>query len=202
MHKRVVQGLLLASFALTAGMGLAANNQRAGSELPGQSVPPEVKFGRASLVLFQVSIFGVFKKQGSFSELSGALLIQNDTAQVKARIKTASAVMKSESDAALLKSATYFDAARFPEIEFRSLNFPRALLREGGQISGVLTVRGISQKQFFNLTLKPCKAEFAQTPWRCGFDVAGTLKRSDFGMKARRGIVSDDVELTLSIDSN
>ena len=168
-------------------------------EIAAQSLPLEIKFGRASSVQFQVSIFGVFKKQGSFTELRGAMLIQKDIARVTARIQTASTTMKSQSDAALLKSQAYFDAAHFPEIVFQSKSFPLAALSNGGQISGKLTLRGISQQQIFKLTTNPCAIEFAQTPWRCGFDVLGTLKRSDFGMKARRGIVSDDVELRLTI---
>ncbi len=170
-------------------------------EMVTERLPIEVKFGRASSVQFQVSIFGVFKKLGSFTELRGALSVAKNTAQVSAHIQTASTTMKSQSDAALLKSPAYFDASHFPEIVFQSNRFPVATLRNGGQISGKLTVRGISQQQIFQLTTKPCNSEFAQTPWRCGFDVVGTLKRSEFGMKARRGIVSDEVALTLSIEA-
>lgn len=151
---------------------------------------------------FQVRIFGLFKKLGSFTDMQGALLVQKNTIQVNARIKTANTTMQSSSDAALLKSQPYFDAAHFPEILFQSISFPVATLSNGGQISGKLTIRGITQQQNFKLTAKPCRKEFMQQPWRCSFNVAGTLKRSEFGMKARRGIVSDEVELTLSIDAN
>ena len=134
--------------------------------------------------------------------MQGALSVQNDTVQVIAHIQTASTSMQSSSDAALLKSQAYFDAAHFPEIIFQSTSFPIATLRNGGEISGKLTLRGISQPQIFKLTTKACGREFALEPWRCGFDVVGTLHRSEFGMKARRGIVSDEVELTLSINGN
>ena len=164
--------------------------------------PLEVKFGRASSVQFHVLIFGMFKKRGSFTQLRGALSVHANSARVSARIKTASAIMKSPSDAVLLKSPAYFDAARFPEIAFNSDSFPIATLLHGGQISGKLTVRGISQQQTFVLTSKPCAKAFAQTPWRCAFAVTGTLNRSDFGMKARRGVVSDAVALTLEIASS
>ena len=164
-----------------------------------QRLPLEIKFGRASSVQFQVRIFGMFKKLGSFTDMKGALSVQKDTVQVSARIQTASTTMKSSSDAALLKSPAYFDAEHFPEIVFQSTRFPMATLRNGGQISGKLTLRGITQPQIFKLTAKPCSKKFVQQPWRCSFNVAGTLKRSEFGMKARRGIVSDEVELTLTI---
>ena len=196
------QTLLLAIISLaTAVAQVCAAESVAVGETATQSLPLEIKFGRASSVKFQVSIFGVFKKQGSFTELRGVMLIQKNTAQVNARIQTASTTMKSQSDTALLKSPAYFDAAHFPEIVFQSMRFPIATLNTGGLISGKLTVRGISREQIFKLTTKPCKSEFAQTPWRCGFDVIGTLKRSEFGMKARRGIVSEEVALTLSIEA-
>jgi polyisoprenoid-binding protein YceI len=144
-------------------------------------------------------IFGVFKKHGSFTELSGGLHLEKKTARVLARIGSASATMKSDSDAALLKSAPYFDAAHFPEIVFASEPFAHSILSRGGQIRGKLTLRGVTQIQVFDLTPKPCAKIFAKTPWRCAFEVTGRLKRTEFGMKARRGIVSDEVELTLTI---
>lgn len=180
---------------------IGATQQAFDVALTTERLPLEVKFGRASSVQFQVRVFGLFKKMGSFTDMQGALSVQKDTVQVNARIKTASTTMQSSSDAALLKSQPYFDAEHFPEIVFQSINFPIASLRSGGQISGKLTIRGITQQQSFKLTAKPCANKFAQEPWRCSFDVAGTLKRSEFGMKARRGIVSDEVELTLSIDA-
>ena len=183
--------------------------QASGAELATERFPlaagadPSIKFGSASSVQFQVRIFGMFKKLGSFTDIKGALSVQKDTVQVSARIQTASTTMKSSSDAALLKSPAYFDAEHFPEIVFQSTRFPIATLRNGGQISGKLTVRGITQPQIFKLTAKPCSKKFVQQqPWRCSFNVAGTLKRSEFGMNARRGIVSDEVELTLSIDAS
>ena len=191
--------LLLAMLLATAvGITQAAKPENAG-KFAGIASPIEVKFGRASSVQFHVSIFGVFKKRGSFTQLRGALSVRAKSARVSARIQTASAIMKSPSDAALLKSPAYFDAARFPEIVFQSDSFPIATLHHGGQISGTLSVRGISKQQTFVLTTKPCEKRFVETPWRCAFDVSGTLNRSEFGMKARRGVVSDAVELTLSI---
>ncbi len=162
-------------------------------------MPAEVAFGSGSSVKFRVTIFGVFKKHGSFSALKGGLRIDKNTARVSARIGSASATMKSASDAALLKSTPYFDAEHYPEIVFVSEPFKHAVLRRGGEIRGKLTLRGVTQIQVFELTPKPCAKAFAKTPWRCAFDVTGRLKRAEFGMKARRGIVSDEVELTLAI---
>ena len=210
--------LLLTIFSLAPAFGQVAADQTgsdqagsnqteptkhaSGTEHTAESQTREIGFGKASSVQFQVRIFGLFKKLGSFTEMQGALTVRKDTVQVNARIKTASTSMQSSSDAALLKSQPYFDAAHFPEIVFQSVSFPIATLRSGGEISGNLTLRGISQPQIFKLTTKACGREFALEPWRCGFNVTGALKRSEFGMKARRGIVSDEVELTLSINGN
>lgn len=194
-YKRLLLAILLAT---AAGLTQAAKPANAGKRAEA-GLPLEVKFGRASSVQFHVSIFGMFKKRGSFTQLRGALTVRAKSARVSARIQTASATMKSPSDAALLKSPAYFDAAHFPEIVFNSDSFPIATLRRGGQIRGTLTVRGISQQQTFVLRTKPCEKRFVETPWHCAFDVTGTLNRSDFGMKARRGVVSDAVQLTLSI---
>ena len=191
--------LLLALVLLATVAGYASAKKASANTPVAETLPLEVKFGRASSVQFHVSIFGMFKKRGSFAQMRGALSVQKNSARVSARIQTASATMKSPSDAALLKSPAYFDAAHFPEIVFNSNSFPIATLRNGGNISGKLTVRGITQQQSFVLTSKPCDRAFAATPWRCAFAVTGTLNRSEFGMKARRGVVSDEVALTLEI---
>ena len=201
LFKRLLLAFLW--LAIAAGPTQADKRAEVGDAQAGdiaELVPPlKIKFGRASSVQFHVSIFGMFKKRGSFTQMHGTLFVNKNTARVSARIQTASAVMKSESDGALLKSPAYFDAARFPEIIFKSDSFPIATLRQGGQIGGDLTVRGIRQKQSFTLIAKPCASAFAQTPWHCAFEVIGTLNRSEFGMKARRGIVSDEVQLALLI---
>jgi polyisoprenoid-binding protein YceI len=184
------------------GLALCASASSGTSAHPakvaGKSVLRQiVTFGSASKVEFFVTIFGIFKKRGEFTELSGSLRIVGDSATVAARIAANSARMRSASDAALLMSQPYFDAKNHPHIEFKSQRFPATVLRSGGRISGAITLRGVTQAQGF--LLQPLQCAAAKAINRCQFRVTGVLQRSEFGMRAKRGVVSDQVALVFTI---
>jgi polyisoprenoid-binding protein YceI len=121
--------------------------------------PQQLSFSSQSAVTFEVTILGVFTKTGSFTDIDGALVIEGARAVVSARIRTASATMKKSSDAELLKSPAYFDAAHYPEILFRSQPFSLSLLKSGGSIVGQVHLRGVTQSLAFQLVPEPCQRQ-------------------------------------------
>jgi polyisoprenoid-binding protein YceI len=52
----------------------------------------------------------------------------------------------------------FFDAAQHPQIRFVSQPFPLDRLQRGGDLEGVLTLRGISRPVHFELLPQPCLA--------------------------------------------
>lgn len=134
---------------------------------------------------------------GQFSAVQGQVEMAADgSARVDAWIDLAQLKMDNPRYKTELESSTFFDRARYPQIHFRSASLPRALVAVGGDISGELTMHGQTRAAHF--TLKP--GSCLQNPHSgCTLRLRGTLRRSDFGMSARRLLLSDHVQLNLSI---
>lgn len=95
-----------------------------------------------------------------------------------------------------LKSADFFDAAQFPELSFKS-NGIRKTGKDTYTVTGDLTLHGVTKpvtvKLFFGgTTVNPQSKKTV-----AGFQVTGTIKRSDFGIgtKFPPAAVSDEVAI-------
>lgn len=147
---------------------------------------------------FRVRLFALLPLRGGFGAFSGAIEIDRRArrARVDARIDAASVVMPNPSHTDWVKSAEFFDVATYPEIRFRSSEFPLAVLVDGGELDGSLSLRGQTRAVRFKVEPGQCAVDGAET---CTVVVRGNVRRSDFGMNARRGAVSDTVGLDLRI---
>lgn len=77
-----------------------------------------------------------------------------------------------------LRGEDFFDAHHFPVIEFRSDIHPTSLLKNGGTMSGVLTMRNTSHVVTFQILPAECS-----TPGHgCDVVATGGVHRTDFGM--------------------
>ncbi len=102
-----------------------------------------------------------------------------------------------------LKGEDFFDAAKFPQINFVSTAMEKQSSSEY-ILSGNLTIRDVT------LPIK-LKAEFggiAKDPWgntKAGFEISGKINRKDFGLKfhvvneAGNLLVSDEIKLLAEI---
>jgi polyisoprenoid-binding protein YceI len=151
-----------------------------------------------SLAEFEVRVMWLIGVHGRFGTLHGTIDIDrfHGSARVDARIDVNDVHMRSASNEAWVKSAEFFDAEHYPQIQFVSDSFPLARLKSGGQIEGLLTIRGGVRRTRFDLAPSECPDAIART---CPTEAAGTIRRSDFGMHSRRGALSDKVQLSFSI---
>lgn len=134
---------------------------------------------------------------GQFSGVEGKVDIAADgSARVNAWIDLARLRMDNPHYKAELESSTFFDRAHYPRIHFRSAPLPRALVETGGDISGRLTMHGQTRPVHFTLQPGSCLQD---THNGCTLRLRGTLRRSRFGMSARRLLLSDRVQLNLRI---
>ena len=147
---------------------------------------------------FEVHVMWLFPVHGRFGTLQGTIAVDrlHATAKVDARIDGNDVHMRSAGNEDWVKSAEFFDAEHFPQIQFVSESFPLVLLKSGGKIDGVLTIRGVTRRARFELAESDCPDAIART---CPVEAAGTIRRSDFGMRSRRGALSDKVQLELSV---
>jgi len=103
--------------------------------------------------------------------------------------------MQRESYADWARSGDFFDAQRHPWIRFRASGQPERTLREGGELRGELTLRGITRPVSFVLEPSECPRPGID----CAVHARGEVQRSDFGMDARRIVLGDRVVLDFAI---
>ena len=151
-----------------------------------------------SHVDFEVKVLWLVGVHGRFDSVHGTITIDHfrNAATVEAQVDANAVTMRSQSHQTWVKSAEFFDAQHYPQFAFVSEAIPIQRLQTGGQIDGVLTLRGISKHVRFSLIRPDCPASSGEN---CPIEAEGWIHRSDFGMSTRRGTLSDKVEWNFSI---
>jgi polyisoprenoid-binding protein YceI len=151
-----------------------------------------------SSVDFEIRAMWMFDVAGRFGAVTGSVDIDHEarTARVHARIDVRGVSMRRDSYEDWVKSAEFFDAVRYPFVEFSSEPFPLATLDLGGDIIGSLSVRGTTRPMSLRLRPSQCPGEAAL---RCPVIADGSLQRSEFGMRTRRATLADRVRLHFSV---
>jgi len=146
---------------------------------------------------FRVKVVWLLGVNGHFGRIHGEVhrdAFRNQL-RVDATVDATSVRMASRSYEDWVKSRDFFDVERHPVITFSSDPFPRSRLFGGGDIQGRLTLRGITRPVRFDLLPAGC----ARPALDCPIRVAGTIRRSMFGMRSHRGTLADKVELDFSV---
>jgi polyisoprenoid-binding protein YceI len=160
-----------------------------------------------SAIHFWVRHMVISKVHGRFARWSGALSLDPQdlsTASVDVKIEAASIDTQVADRDAHLRSADFLDAAKYPEITFRSRRVAKA--GEGYEVVGDLAIHGVSRQ----VTLA---AEFAGTgkdPWgneRAGFSAKATVDRRDYGLVWNAALetggvlVGEKVEIAIELEA-
>jgi len=139
--------------------------------------------------------------EGVFQEFQGgmALLPEADkTGQTVVVIRTDSLDTKGALVENLVRSSRFFDVANYPEILFVSTDFEwtsptRAVLR------GNLTLHGVTKPVIFKVELSGSEGKHVGEAENILVKATTTINRSDFGMDTLSRLVSDSVQLCMSI---
>ncbi|GAB3729817.1 hypothetical protein GCM10028862_08570 [Luteimonas pelagia] len=99
-----------------------------------------------------------------------------------------------------LRSAELFDAAKYPEITFRSTGV-RPTGEDRLAITGDLTIKGITREVVLDATLNGRGEHPMAKREAIGFDATTTVKRSDFGLGYAVPAVSDEVTLRITTEA-
>ncbi len=149
-----------------------------------------------SSIQFSIGHFFVSSTDGAFTSFDGRLTFPQETPE---RGTASIHVSPGSIDTGIaarddhLRTADFFDIARFPQASFESSGLT---LTGGsnGRLKGLLTVHGVTQPITLDVTL--------QTPDRTGerlaFSAQGKLKRSAFGMNQFAGVIGDEVTLKIA----
>ena len=147
---------------------------------------------------FRVRLLAMLSITGRFDRVEGKVAIDraDGTARVEATIDATSVKLRTERQTNWARSPEFFDSEHHPGIRFVSQRLPLNRLATGGVLEGRLELRGIAREVRFQIEPSEC-GRVEATP--CEVEVEGAIRRSDFGMKTRRGALSDRVALEFSI---
>lgn len=150
-----------------------------------------------SYARFAVRMLWVRQVEGRMDGIRGTVSLDGSGhARVSVTIDVAQVKMDKARYRTMLLSEDFFDARHYPTVHFQSRDFPVRLLRNGGDIDGTLTMRGVTHAVQFRLLPVECdKAGITDCPVR----VEGEVERSRYGMNAHRFTVADHVQLQLAI---
>jgi polyisoprenoid-binding protein YceI len=147
---------------------------------------------------FDVRMLWLTRVTGVFNSIRGDIIVNHETqaAVVHATIELSSLEMDNARFRRWVLEPEFFDEKNYPEITFDSDPLSLEALANGHVLEGALTIRGITQHERFTLLSSNC------TPVRfrgCTLAARGSIDRTDFGMRNRRGALADRVDLALEI---
>ena len=138
--------------------------------------------------------------EAQFGSFKGGVALQQEATQQAALVSIDVASLKTDSGfiEAMLKSESFFDIEQYPEILFVSTGF-EWLTEEKAILKGNLTLHGVTREVAFYVELSKIKAEPGED--RIMVKATTTIQRSEFGMYTLSPVVSDRVNLCMSVDA-
>jgi polyisoprenoid-binding protein YceI len=149
----------------------------------------------------------ISKTQGQFNKFEGTIEFEAgkpETWAASGTIQTASIDTNNEKRDAHLKTADFFDAEKFPTIEFRTTGVKEST-ENTAKVEGVLKMHGVEKPILLDVTL----GGTVKDPWgneRIAFSAKTTVNRKDFGMTYNQALdagglmLGEDVEIDLEIE--
>lgn len=101
----------------------------------------------------------------------------------------------SERYTALARGPSFFDAARYPYIEFVSDPHPESLIHTGGRMRGRLSMHGVSRMEVFYLSEPECDAPGRE----CDVVAGGSISREDYSLDGWQFALVDRVRFSMRV---
>lgn len=156
---------------------------------------------------FSISHFGISETEGKFTKFSGSVLSDKpdfSDAKIDITIDVNSINTEAPQRDAHLKSADFFDVAKFPSIVFKSKKLTAAG-KNKYKLTGDITMHGVTKEIVLDVIYKGTVVDPYKNT-KAGFKLSGTLNRNDFGLswngKLASGeiLVGNEVELLINIE--
>ena len=157
---------------------------------------------------FAVRHFGVSTVRGAFTNITGAILIDDKNlanSSVDVTIDATTVNTDNQGRDNDLKSANFFDVANFPTMTFKSTKVEKA--GEGRlRVTGDLTMHGVTKEVVLDVE-GPTPPFNTGRGIKRGATATTRLNRKDFGLTWNRlaegiAVVSDEVQVTIDLELN
>jgi polyisoprenoid-binding protein YceI len=153
-------------------------------------------------IRFSWSHLGVSKMSGMILDYDGELAYdaaapEKSTLQITA--KTDSLWTHVDKLTTHLKSAEFFDTAKFPEIAFKATKIEKTG-EKTGKITGDLTIKGVTKPVTFDAVLNYQGNHPMSKKPALGFSAKTTVKRSEFNIGAYVPAVPDEIQITVETE--
>jgi polyisoprenoid-binding protein YceI len=135
--------------------------------------------------------------RGRFPRYEGRIeTLEDGRARVRLRMVTGDIeIVGHPSYTAITRGDGFFEADRYPEIEFVSEPYARPLVVDGGKLRGELRIRDVTRNETFAVEPAGC----ARPGLDCDVVANGSVRRSDYGVDRWMFAVSDIVRFQLRL---
>ncbi len=135
--------------------------------------------------------------EGHFPQYEGEIVeMAGDRHRVQLRLAAAAVeIVDSPRYGRYARGARFFDAEHYPTIEFVSEPYDRALLREGGELGGRLTIRGVTRHEVFTIAPSTC----ARPAYDCDVVARGSVRRENYGINGFGLAIHNRVHFFLNV---
>ena len=153
--------------------------------------------------VFTWNHFGFSTPSGNFSDIQGKIVVDNDkpaNSSVHVTIPLSSLNTNVTALDEHLKAADFFDAAKYPNITFKSTKV-QALGKNKYKITGDLTIKNVTKAVVLDAVLnKQGEHPMAKIP-AIGFNATTSFNRSAFGVGAYVPNVGDKITVNITTEA-
>lgn len=153
---------------------------------------------------FSVTHLLISDVEGNFKTINGKIVSSKEDfsdAQIEFTADVNSINTDNADRDAHLKTADFFDAAKYPTITFKSKSFKKVADKKY-KLVGDLTAHGVTKQVEFDVIYNGTIVHPYSKKPVAGFKLTGTIKRSDFGIgtSTPSGVVSDEVTIVANTE--
>lgn len=148
---------------------------------------------------FQILALAMIPIRGQFSDLAGSVSLGMDLDAVTVVVPMSGLRMRSPEKRRWALSDAFFDAPKFPEIQFEAVlarTSTLAALQAGQRIEGQLSMHGQTASQSFALTRSTCDLT---EPKPCDLDLEAEIDRTRYGLNRHSFTLADTVSMKITL---
>ncbi len=194
---------LALSLLLLASLPAFAQDKPAAAAAPAAAVQKYDIDNSHTFVTFTWDHIGFSKPSARLEKINGSLMLdKNDITKSSVNVTMPLDGLHTgvEKLDAHMKSADMFEAAKYPDITFKSTKIEKA--GAGLKITGDLSVHGVTKSIVLNGKVNKIGDNPMLKVPSAGFDADVVLKRSDFGVTYAVPAVSDEITVHITLDSH